>query len=230
MARSKRKQQIEVISKINHLCCQTSLNSAENNELRQLQARLDDLYTEKAKGAFIRSRAKWIEDGEKNSSYFFNLEKNRQSKKFINKLNINGTLTEDQSAINNHIYNYYSTLYSSNYSAQDADHFLSLLNEGVPVINEEFKALTEANITLEELDTAIAQMPTGKSPGPDGLTTEFYRHFWSDIRKLIFNALNDCIDKGTLSPTMKQGIITLIPKPDKESASLLRGFVYLLAA
>lgn len=47
---------------------------------------LDELHLEKASGAFVRSRAKWLEHGEKNSAYFFGQEKHRQSKKKIYKL------------------------------------------------------------------------------------------------------------------------------------------------
>lgn len=38
----------------------------EKTELHALQTQLDDIYTEKANGAFIRSRARWLEQGEKN--------------------------------------------------------------------------------------------------------------------------------------------------------------------
>lgn len=81
MALLRRQQQVVIISKMNLLCSHTHLNEEENTELHNLQLQLDDLYTVKAKGAFIRSRARWIENGEKNSSYFFNLEKHRQAKK-----------------------------------------------------------------------------------------------------------------------------------------------------
>lgn len=48
------------------MCCsKVELNSQEKNKLMELQVKLDDLYLEKAQGAFIRSRAKWIEAGEK---------------------------------------------------------------------------------------------------------------------------------------------------------------------
>lgn len=40
-----------------------SVREREQREL--LQSELDDFYTEKAKGAFIRSRARWIEKGGK---------------------------------------------------------------------------------------------------------------------------------------------------------------------
>ena len=54
----------------------------------------------KAKGAIIRSRARWVEDGEKNTSYFFNLEKRQYSKKCISKLrNDNGDIISGNDAI-----------------------------------------------------------------------------------------------------------------------------------
>lgn len=46
-----------------------------------IRSKLDDLYLKKAQGACIRSRAKWIEDGEQNRSYFSRLEENETGKK-----------------------------------------------------------------------------------------------------------------------------------------------------
>ena len=45
----------------------------------KLFSELTDLYKADTDGAFVRSRAKWIEKGEKNSSFFLNLEKQHQS-------------------------------------------------------------------------------------------------------------------------------------------------------
>jgi len=52
----------------------------------------------------------WIEEGEKNSSYFFNLEKHKQALKNINKLSINNCISEEKTAIDNYIYSFYSDL------------------------------------------------------------------------------------------------------------------------
>lgn len=46
-----------------------------------LQANLDNLFVQRAQGAYVRSRAKWIAQGEKNTSYFFGLKTRRQEKK-----------------------------------------------------------------------------------------------------------------------------------------------------
>ncbi len=66
------------------------------------------------------------------------------------------------------------------------------------------------------MDIALKQMSNCKSPGIDGLSTEFLKHFWKDIRKLLYNAFLECIKEGSLSPTMKTGLITLLPKPKKQ--------------
>lgn len=78
----------------------------------------------------------------------------------------------------------------------------------------------EEDLKIEEFDKVILKMSTGKSPGLDSLTTEFYRFFWKDIRVMLHEALLECISTGNHSTTMKQGIITLIPKPNKDTLLL----------
>ncbi len=42
---------------------------------------------------------------------------------------------------------------------------------------EEDNVLCDAEISEDEIDLAIRQLTTGKSPGIDGLTNEFYKSF-----------------------------------------------------
>ena len=54
-----------------------------------------------------------------------------------------------------------------------------------------------------------------KSPGSDGFPAEFYEVFWNDISILFVNAINCSFQKGQLSVTQRQGIISPLPKKDK---------------
>lgn len=38
----------------------------ERERINTLQTKLDDMYMNKARGAYLRSKARWIEEGEKN--------------------------------------------------------------------------------------------------------------------------------------------------------------------
>ena len=43
----------------------------------------------------------------------------------------------------------------------------------------------------------------------------FTNFFWPDLGTYVVNSLNEAFDKGELSVTQKQGIITQLPKGDK---------------
>ena len=62
----------------------------------------------------------------------------------------------------------------------------------------------------------LCKMGVGKSPGNDGLTVRFYKTFWNILGKYTVNSLNTAYDKGELSSSQKQGVITLILKNSKD--------------
>ena len=57
-----------------------------DKDIDDLEHKISKAYENKAKGAQVRSRGKWMELGEENNSYFLGLEIKRQAKKSINKL------------------------------------------------------------------------------------------------------------------------------------------------
>ena len=66
----------------------------------------------------FRSKMKWIEQGEKPTKYFFNLEKNNYEKKLIREIKLqNGELTSDPVQVNNGIEDFYRNMYTSKITA-----------------------------------------------------------------------------------------------------------------
>ena len=62
-------------------------------QIREKRKELEIIIEEKTRGAIIRSRARWYEQGEKPTRYFFNLEKRNYNRKVINKLITQGNKT-----------------------------------------------------------------------------------------------------------------------------------------
>ena len=58
---------------------------------------------------------------------------------------------------------------------EEIDKFLEKCN--VPKLNQEEIENLNRPITSMEIKTVIRNLPTNKSPGPEGLTTEFYQKF-----------------------------------------------------
>lgn len=220
LMKKKRKKEFQLIQDINKCCCQPNMSDEDKEKLIKLHSILDEFYIKKAKGAYVRSRAKWLEEGEKNSSYFINLEKRRQEKNSINSLIVNQVEQLNHNLIVKEVFKFYSNLYSSSFSSVNSNSFFQMLKNNIPSIDSVFKELCDSDLTLQELDAAIKQSRPGKSPGPDGLTTDFYNFFWDDLKYLLFEALQECINNIELLPTMKQGLIILIPKPGKDKRIL----------
>lgn len=195
------------------LCCSKAIvTDADKRELLTLQTKLDEVYTRKAKGAYIRSKAKWTEDGERNSSYFCRLEKTRQVKNNIGTQVIDDNECSDPKVIANEIYSFYNNLFSYSFSPDAAEVFFDKIQEFIPQISEDFR---EAEISHQDLEKAMQCLKPDRSPGPDGLTANFYKHFWEHMKVLLFETLKETIEKSLLPQTMRQGVIVLIPKAGK---------------
>ena len=75
-------------------------NNNAQNRINNAEKKLENLYINEAKGAQIRSRVKWTEEGEKNTKLFIGLEKSRQTHKNICALtNEKGEIITDSSEI-----------------------------------------------------------------------------------------------------------------------------------
>ncbi len=80
------------------------------------------------------------------------------------------------------------------------------------MLNDAYKNSCEGVLTIHESEQALNSFKKGKSPGNDGITSEFYQYFWSDIGAMMVHGFNDAFYKGELSSSQKQAIITLIDK------------------
>ncbi|KAL9975443.1 hypothetical protein ACROYT_G012604 [Oculina patagonica] len=112
---------------------------------------------------------------------------------------------------------FYKKLYSSKIQADsiplDTDHFFQ---ENDTVLNKEESDSIEGLLTDAECIAALKDMGKGKSPGNDGLPSEFYKTFWSDISEPLLKALNYGFEIGQLSVSQRRGFIKLIPKKSEE--------------
>ena len=75
-------------------------------------------------------------------------------------------------------------------------------------------------LTKEECYASLKTFSKGKSPGMDGLTAEFYLSFWELLGQELVDSFNYAFEKGEMSISQKRGIITLIPKKDKNRTLL----------
>jgi len=66
---------------------------------------------------------------------------------------------------------------------EEMDEFLEKYN--LPKLNpEEIENLNRSNTSME-IETLIKNLPTNKSPGPNGFTAEFYQKFREELTPIL---------------------------------------------
>ena len=59
-------------------------------------------------------------------------------------------------------------------------------------------------------------MKNNKSPGIDGISAEFLKVFWGQLKFFVRNAINCSYEKGQLLVSLRKNIITCLPKGNKD--------------
>ena len=166
--------------------------------------------------AIFRSGAKFYTEGEAPTKYFLNMEKNRSAVKGMTCLvKPSGQTTHNTAEILKAQYKFYKKLYTSNESTK-----FEYTNQSGIFLNEELRNKMEGEIQMHELTAALKSSKRNVSPGCDRLTTEFYMVFWNDVKNTLLEAINYSYKKGVLFPSALRGVVTLIPKKDKDTRIL----------
>ena len=109
---------------------------------------------------------------------------------------------------------YYKQLYAKKMdNLEEMDKFLEMQN--LPRLNQEETENINRPIKSTEIETVIKNLPTNKSPGPNGFTGEFYQTFREEVTPVLLKLFQNIAEEGTLPNSFYEATITLIPKPDK---------------
>lgn len=195
--------------------------SPTEENLRKLYAartNLNLIQTEHIKKLLFFTKQKYHEYGNKPSKFLaYQLKKERAESTIKCTRNAAGQLKYDTQSIKSSFLDFYKQLYASeNPFATDIHRFLEKIS--LPSISEDEKEQLSAPFTPEEVLQAIKSMPSGKTPGLDGYSVEFYKAFWVQIEPLFMPMVTDFFENGVLPDTMKTAIISLIHKKDKDAA------------
>lgn len=144
-------------------------------ELTIKQKEIEDIRMKKLKGQCIRSKVKWIEEGEKPSRYFVSLESRNYISKLIPKIEKeDGTICTDQFDILNESKLFYENLYKKRETIEKENIHKRLKDYDIPKLTKKESDSLEGPVTKLEVLNFLKQMKNDKSPGPDGFSSEFF--------------------------------------------------------
>ena len=95
---------------------------------------------------------------------------------------------------------YYKQLYANKMeNLEERDKFLEKHN--IQRLNQEEIENINRPITSIEIETVIKNLPTNKSPGPDGFTGVFYQTFREELTSILLKLFQNIAEGGTLLNT-----------------------------
>ena len=197
--------------------CPLALVESKQPQSFLIQQDISAILTDKSKGAVICSRSKFEFHGERPSKYFLNLEKQKYCNKTIYRLQKeNGEIVNNPQEILKMQKEFYENLYTSQVTPDR--NYLKHLN--FPQISRETYDRLKADITIEELTRAVKMRANSKTPSTDGLPIEFYKTFWDKLKCFLCELYKEIIISGQFHLTARQGIISLLEKPESNTLLL----------
>ena len=134
----------------------------------------------RTKGAILQSQCRWYDEGEKNTKYFLNLEKRHYKQgTIIQQKTDNDNFITTGKEILEECLSFYKDLYTTKLTNEQDP---SIINHFFPKENSVHLSQEEHNsceglLMENECLSSLKQMADGKTPGTDGLPTEFYKIF-----------------------------------------------------
>ncbi|KAK8938531.1 hypothetical protein KSP39_PZI010850 [Platanthera zijinensis] len=156
-----------------------------------------------------RAKVRWLTEGDSNTAYFHSMASNRRRGNRIHQVgDSTGNLTEDPAAI--------EAAFVQFFEQKWLDHSPSL--DGWPSLAAKLvlSDLTQQSllrpVTEEDIWDAIKTMKANRSPGADGITSSFLKHFWALVKTDVCRAIIEFFTLGVMDPSWKETIVVLLPK------------------
>ncbi|KAJ9564749.1 hypothetical protein OSB04_000715 [Centaurea solstitialis] len=154
-----------------------------------------------------KSKVRWVLEGDENSRFFHGIIKGRKRQNHMHGLLANGIWETDPARIKKCVHDFFAEKFSDLRSGK-ATFRSSILRK----ISKDHNLMLQAHFSDDEIKKAVWSVESDKTPGPDGYSFGFLKHFWEIIGP-DFSAAVKCFKRmATLKFGGNESFISLLPK------------------
>uniref|UniRef100_A0A670JIK0 Reverse transcriptase domain-containing protein n=1 Tax=Podarcis muralis TaxID=64176 RepID=A0A670JIK0_PODMU len=188
-------------------------------EIKLYQTQYMELMNQEIEWKIKQMRQRTFESADKCGKLLAWQIKKRQKLNTVTNLEVEGKNIFNPIEIRNCFQRYFRQLYTQGPQKEmDIEQFL--VKNGLKQISQESKRILNQEITGQEIEGAIQSMALGKSLGPDGLTSKYYKVLKEWIIQPLKEVCNEIMEGKRAPDTWKEAYITLIPKIETEKTQL----------
>lgn len=90
------------------------------------------------------------------------------------------------------------------------------LTSSIPkLITQEKNLALTGEISLEEAEESVKEMPNDRAPGPDGFTIKFYKAYWEIVKTKVWEVVEDSRCFTSILKSLNSTFLALIPKEEE---------------
>lgn len=155
-----------------------------NHEVqRRMERQMESLLKKEEVMWKQRSRASWLKEGDRNTSYFHRTANGRHKRKLIDHLHLeDGSTATDEKDIEREFRRYFVDLFKHREDIEMEE----ALDAVEPVVTPEINEMLSAPFMAEEIKKALSQMHPLKAPGPDEALSTLIRR--AETQRLLHGA------------------------------------------
>lgn len=188
-----------------------SMTPPDNNLIweNKLNIDLDELLHREQIFWQYKAKERWLTEGDANTHYFHMSTIVHRKFNSIHHIIIDTSVrVAEQDDIGQLFIHFYSHLFCS--GAHNFPPYLQgLISPSIELAaNQEICMIPE----IDEVRRAIFSMHGKKSPGPDGMSPAFYKHFWGMIGADVVSAVQSYFKGGNVGRAANHTFLTLIPR------------------
>ena len=170
---------------------------------------------------YIQAKA----EGERVNTYLSASAKQNNGSRYISKLKDTDATgrthyTTQPAKVLEKISTYYQDLYStkSSHTTGKIKKFLGKLS--LKKLTPQQANHLERPITLDEVTKVLKKTKKKSAPGLDGYTYGFFKKYWHKLAHIVMGLINEIHETGDMPDWLRMGVISLIPKGDKDRHEL----------
>lgn len=167
-----------------------------------------------------KSRALWLQAGDKNTSFFHKHAEARKQFKSVKEIHHHDVVVKDFEEIKRAAHDYFKDLYSAP-QEPPLDPQIYPMNMIPHCVQDPTNAMLMAPISMNELRSALDSMEPDKAPGPDGFPVRFYLSCWDIISADLLRMVKKSQSCSKIGGGINSAFLALIPK-EKGAANFSR--------
>lgn len=208
---SVRKKKKELFEKLEILQSK-SRSELVDSDIKMVEADIENILKKEETMWFQRSRALWLADGDKNSTFFHKKATHRKKRNTIKSIKdeCGNQITKHEDIVEI-VRDYFVQIFS-----KEAEGYITTVVDILEhKVTAEMNEMLTKPYTTEEVQKVIKQMHPSKSPGPDGMTPLFYQNFWNICKHDVLKEVLGILNLGRSPKSINHTHVVLIPKVKK---------------